>query len=77
MDIYFLWKQTFPGETKVNMPKFSSINNLDLKIRVMSTINTLEAISPIDGRYRRIPAPLADYCSEKALQSYRTEVEGE
>jgi adenylosuccinate lyase len=43
----------------------------------MPAIDTLEAISPIDGRYRRITKPLADYFSEKALIKYRIMAEGE
>lgn len=37
--------------------------------------NALEAISPIDGRYRSKVSRLADYFSEKALIQYRVEVE--
>jgi len=37
--------------------------------------DALEAISPIDGRYRSKVSRLADYFSEKALIKYRTEVE--
>ncbi len=40
-------------------------------------ISTLDAISPIDGRYRRLTAPLADYFSEGALIRYRVLVEVE
>lgn len=40
-------------------------------------MNELEAISPIDGRYRRYTEPLAEYFSEKALMKYRIVVEGE
>jgi len=35
----------------------------------------LEAVSPIDGRYQRSSAPLADYFSEGALIKYRVRVE--
>jgi adenylosuccinate lyase len=38
-------------------------------------MNSLLAISPIDGRYRKQVEPLADYFSEKALINYRTRVE--
>lgn len=38
-------------------------------------MNSLFAISPIDGRYRRQVEPLANYFSEKALINYRTRVE--
>ena len=41
------------------------------------TLNTLEAISPVDGRYRKHTAPLADYFSEGALIRYRVRVEVE
>jgi adenylosuccinate lyase len=37
--------------------------------------DALEAISPIDGRYRSKVARLADYFSEKALIQYRIEIE--
>jgi len=38
-------------------------------------MNILEAISPIDGRYRGKTEPLADYFSESALIRYRVKVE--
>ena len=38
-------------------------------------LNPLTAISPVDGRYRRVTAPLAEYFSEQALIRYRTMVE--
>ena len=41
------------------------------------TFSALEAISPVDGRYRQAAAPLADYFSEGALFRYRTRVEVE
>ena len=37
--------------------------------------SNLEAISPVDGRYRRAAASLADYFSEGALIKYRVHVE--
>lgn len=37
----------------------------------------LLSISPIDGRYRKTTAPLADYFSESALMKYRVQVEVE
>ncbi|MBR1798773.1 MAG: adenylosuccinate lyase [Bacteroidales bacterium] len=40
-------------------------------------MNTLEAISPIDGRYRSKCEPLADFFSEGALIRYRVRVEVE
>ncbi len=39
--------------------------------------SALNAISPVDGRYRRATAKLADYFSEAALIKYRTLVEVE
>jgi adenylosuccinate lyase len=39
--------------------------------------SSLEAISPVDGRYRRATATLADYFSEGALIKYRVLVEVE
>jgi len=39
--------------------------------------SSLEAISPVDGRYRRATAILADYFSEGALMKYRVLVEVE
>ncbi|RPG81824.1 MAG: adenylosuccinate lyase [Crocinitomicaceae bacterium TMED114] len=41
----------------------------------MSDSATLNAISPIDGRYRRHTAPLAAYFSEAGLIQYRVRVE--
>ena len=38
-------------------------------------LNTLTAISPIDGRYRKNCGELADYFSEYALIRYRVLVE--
>lgn len=40
-------------------------------------MTALESISPVDGRYRRITAPLAGYFSEGALHRYRMRVEVE
>lgn len=40
-------------------------------------LNTLTAISPIDGRYRRVTNALTEYFSEFALIKYRVEVEVE
>ena len=39
------------------------------------TLDTLTAISPVDGRYRSKTQPLADYFSEYALIRYRVRVE--
>ena len=39
--------------------------------------SSLEAISPVDGRYRRATEKLADYFSEAALIKYRILVEVE
>lgn len=41
------------------------------------TLSSLQAISPIDGRYRKTTAKLADYFSEYALIKYRVLVEVE
>ncbi len=41
------------------------------------TFTPLEAISPVDGRYRHTVAPLADFFSESALIKYRLRVEVE
>lgn len=38
-------------------------------------INTIQAISPIDGRYRKTTHELADYFSEMALIRYRIKIE--
>ena len=38
-------------------------------------MNSIKAISPIDGRYRSKVEPLADYFSEYALIRYRVRVE--
>ncbi len=40
-------------------------------------LSSLTAISPVDGRYRRVTKDLADYYSEFALIKYRVEVEVE
>ena len=40
-------------------------------------LSSLEAISPVDGRYRRAAAPLATYFSEGALIKYRVHIEVE
>lgn len=40
-------------------------------------LNSLTAISPVDGRYRRVTANLGSYFSEFALIKYRVEVEVE
>jgi adenylosuccinate lyase len=39
------------------------------------TMTALEAVSPVDGRYRRTAGPLADYFSESALIKYRIRIE--
>ena len=41
----------------------------------MSTLNELNAVSPIDGRYRSKTALLAPYFSEEALIKYRVLIE--
>ena len=43
----------------------------------MTALNELNAISPIDGRYRSKTAVLSDYFSEEALIKYRVLVEVE
>jgi adenylosuccinate lyase len=40
-------------------------------------LTPLNAISPVDGRYRRVTAPLSDYLSEGALIKYRLRIEVE
>ena len=40
-------------------------------------LSSLDAISPVDGRYRRATAALADYFSESALTKYRVRIEVE
>ena len=40
-------------------------------------MNTLNAVSPVDGRYRSKTEPLADFFSEGALIRYRVRVEVE
>ncbi len=40
-------------------------------------MDSLEAISPIDGRYRKVTEPLAEIFSERGLISSRVQVEGE
>ena len=41
----------------------------------MTTLNELNAISPIDGRYRNKTVSLASFFSEEALIRYRVRVE--
>jgi adenylosuccinate lyase len=41
------------------------------------SFTSLDAISPVDGRYRRTTAPLANYFSEAALIRYRVRIEVE
>ena len=43
----------------------------------MEKLSSLTAISPIDGRYRKVTQPLYDYFSEYALMRYRVLVEVE
>lgn len=40
-------------------------------------LSNLTAISPVDGRYRKVTERLADYFSEYALIRYRVRVEVE
>ncbi|MEK7615807.1 MAG: adenylosuccinate lyase [Patescibacteria group bacterium] len=40
-------------------------------------MNTLDSISPIDGRYRKYTEPLARFFSEEAFMRYRVQMEGE
>lgn len=43
----------------------------------MTTLNELQAISPVDGRYYKVTHPLSHYFSEAALIRYRIHVEVE
>jgi adenylosuccinate lyase len=52
----------------------SNLVNLYPNKQIMS-LNSLNAISPIDGRYRKNVSELADYFSEFALIKYRVRVE--
>lgn len=47
------------------------------KLQIIMNLNPLEAISPIDGRYRNKTEQLADYFSESALIKYRIQIEVE
>ena len=51
------------------MPKLNNI--------LLDMMTPLTAISPVDGRYRRVTESLADYFSEQALIRYRIRVEVE
>ncbi len=42
---------------------------------IENKINSLNAISPIDGRYRKTVEQLSGFCSEKSLMRYRIAVE--
>lgn len=44
---------------------------------ILLMISSLNAISPIDGRYRKVTEPLASYFSESAIIRYRLRVEVE
>ena len=48
-----------------------------IKIRHDMLLSNLTAISPVDGRYRKVTERLADYFSEYALIRYRVRVEVE
>ncbi len=50
------------------------VNGHDTKGSSM-TLTALNAITPVDGRYRRATQPLAEYFSEGALIKYRVKVE--
>ncbi len=60
------------------MPSGEKVVHLRQKTRnFIMTLSTLTAISPVDGRYRRITEPLANFFSEQALIRYRVRVEVE
>ena len=44
-------------------------------ISLKMELTTLTAISPIDGRYRRVTKDLSEYFSEAALIKYRVRIE--
>ena len=48
-----------------------------LNNNLLDMMTPLTAISPVDGRYRRVTEPLANYFSEQALIRYRIRVEVE
>ena len=52
---------------------YISSDSLQLEI----LMNKLDAISPIDGRYRRKAKQFSQFFSERALMSYRISVESE
>lgn len=54
-----------------------AIFGLSIFPRNKMELNTLTAVSPVDGRYRRVTKDLAQYYSEFALIKYRVEVEVE
>lgn len=51
------------------------MNAIPIRERFPMTLTALNAITPVDGRYRRTTQPLADYFSEGALIKYRVKVE--
>lgn len=53
------------------MRNFATISNF----RSIMNLSSLQAISPVDGRYQKTTAPLAKYFSESALIKYRVFVE--
>lgn len=46
-----------------------------VKFACLMSINTLTAISPVDGRYRKTTEPLSDFFSESGLIKYRIRIE--
>ena len=64
------------SERNQNLAKLLELTNfVTTNYTFAMSLNTLTAVSPIDGRYRRHTQALADYCSEYALIKYRVKVE--
>ena len=72
---YFSGQKLYPFCKYLLEIYFSSI--LYDQFRQNNKMNTLSAISPIDGRYRKTTKQLADYFSEASLIKYRVRVEVE
>ena len=61
--------------TPLEQPKYSQPTYL--RAIKKNTMNSIKAISPIDGRYSSKTKDLQEYFSEYALFKYRTQVEVE
>jgi hypothetical protein len=77
METFLDFKVSIANYVGLTKPKFSPKfpKMLSLQKTIHMELNSLTAISPIDGRYRNATAELAAYFSEFALIKYRVLVE--